>query len=100
MVQSLPDACAQPINNRRCDFGRKLGLRFLLDKGANVSVFPVCKCRSNINNNVSYNFFAANGAGIKTLSLDTQMRRPYWTCIIVKVNQPFLGADFFNTKTL
>lgn len=99
-VQSATVACTQPANNRLCVFDKKLGLKFLVDTGANVSVLPVNKFKFNRNYNTCYKLYAANGTeiktfGIKTLTLDLQMRRPYrWTFIIAAVNQPILGADF------
>lgn len=100
-VQSTTGACActQAVSsNRLCVTDRNTGLRFLVDTGANVSVLPYRKCKSD--NSVGYKLFAANGTeistfGEKTLVLDLKMRRPYrWTFVLAAVNQPILGADF------
>lgn len=88
---------------------RKTGLNFLIDSGANVSVFPRMLMRntSKFSESEQYKLFAANGTEIKTygvqvLELDFRLRRCFkWMFIIADVRQPIIGADFLvNFKLL
>lgn len=88
---------------------KKTGLNFLIDSGANVSVFPRMLMRntSKFSESEQYKLFAANGTEIKTygvqvLELDFRLRRCFkWMFIIADVRQPIIGADFLvNFKLL
>lgn len=78
---------------------------FLVDTGANVSVFPAHM--SDKRNRSSENFlFAANKTPIPTfgervMSLNIGMRRPYtWKFVIAEVSRPIIGADFLHHHAL
>lgn len=100
-VQAAADSCTHLVNNRLIVKDVETGLRFLIDTGANVSVLPVRSVpKSDTNSNCSYTLYAANGTeiktfGIKTLTLNFNLRRPFkWTFIIADVKQAIIGADF------
>ncbi|GBM38201.1 Transposon Ty3-I Gag-Pol polyprotein, partial [Araneus ventricosus] len=88
-------------NNRLVIHDRPLGLNFLVDTGADISVVPPssaehCKPKSLLN------LLAANGTKINTygtrnLSLNIGLRRIFpWSFIIADVSRPILGADFLT----
>ena len=73
-------------------------IHFLIDTGAEVSVFP-CK-KTKIPNKLS--LYAANGSEIPTfgsqlLTLDLGLRRCFrWNFILASVTRPIIGADFLR----
>ena len=74
--------------------------KFLVDSGANISVFPVGNSYENCEEDSS--LVAANGTKIKTfgeklLKLNIGMRREFkWPFVIALVQYPILGADFLS----
>lgn len=76
---------------------RTTKIKFLVDSGADVSLIPV---GPNAKASSEYKLFAANGTeiqtyGIKVLTLDLGLRRPFqWPFILAKVSKGTLGADF------
>ncbi|UYV65493.1 hypothetical protein LAZ67_3004513 [Cordylochernes scorpioides] len=79
------------------------GSQFLIDSGADVSIFPIAhpRCQKS-----DYKLYAANGSesetyGIKYLTLDLGLRREFqWPFVIAKVNKGIIGADFLNKFNL
>lgn len=94
-------------HNRLTVCDKTSGMTFLIDTGANVSVIAVDKNRLRKYNSDKwkFNLYAANGTliktyGIRTLSLNLGLRRPYtWNFIIAEVEQP-IGADFLSQNKL
>lgn len=79
---------------------RDLGLSFLIDTGADISLLPVN--RTNRNRASELKLFAANETAIQTygekrLTLNLNLRRAFtWNFCIAAVPYPILGADFLN----
>lgn len=96
--------CAIHPSNRLIVTDRQSGIRYLVDTGANISVFN--KTNENIKSTLDYKLYAANGSvintyGKKILSLDLGLRRSFqWTFIIADVKMPILGADFLEHNNL
>lgn len=73
--------------------------RYLIDTGADVSIFPATAQRKTKQPS-SYNLYAANGTPIKTYgreikSLNLGLRRQFtWEFLIAEVTRPIIGADF------
>lgn len=109
--QKLAEICVPRVNHRLSIMDVNTGIQFLIDSGANVSVYPLNlvsdksaskKCEPN-----KYKLFAANGTQIETYGLITKelnfrLRRNYrWVFIVADVKQPIIGADFLvNYKLL
>lgn len=76
-------------------------LRFLIDTGADVCVFPRSRTTTRTLRS-SYTLSAANGSDIATygginLTLNLGLRREFpWRFIIADVSKPILGADFLQ----
>jgi len=79
---------------------RTSGIRYLIDTGSDVSVYPPQKHRMFRGKAEPYQFYAANGSviptyGTKTLQPSLSLRREFpWRFIIADVLQPIIGADF------
>ena len=80
------------------------GTRFLIDTGAEVSVFP--PSRSYKRNSSPYTLQAVNKSkiatyGEKSMTIDVGLRRAYkWIFIIADVPLPIIGADFLRHFSL
>ncbi|GBN51226.1 hypothetical protein AVEN_258853-1 [Araneus ventricosus] len=78
----------------------KSGIRYLIDSGASVSVFPAN--RSDRCNRSTLKLVAANGSSICTFAiknkcLDLGFGRLFnWNFIVADVSRPILGADFLE----
>jgi hypothetical protein len=77
-------------------------IRFLVDTGTDVCVFP--RTRTNKGARESdYMLYAANGTkiatyGDKLITLNLRLRRSFpWRFIIANVENPIIGMDFFTT---
>lgn len=77
-------------------------VNYLIDTGAEISVFPrrmLGKAFPNVSDKM---LFAANGTPIKTygtkhLFLDLKLRRQFrWEFVVADVDKPIIGADFLN----
>lgn len=79
---------------------RQSGIKFLIDTGADVSVFPATTSERQ-NSTPSTPLSAANGTSIKTwgkriLSLEFNINKPLrHEFLLADVTRPILGADFF-----
>ncbi|XP_059225766.1 uncharacterized protein LOC131997911 [Stomoxys calcitrans] len=69
-----------------------LKYEFLIDTGADVSVFPATSTEKRQNPS-SLKLIAANESPIKTLGLN---RKFIWNFIFASVNRPIIGADFLG----
>ena len=76
------------------------GRLFLIDTGAEVSVFPAtgadARCRSP-----GAPLYAANGTtlrtfGTRSLTLDLGVKRCTWPFVVAAVSRPLVGADFLR----
>ncbi|XP_023211929.1 uncharacterized protein K02A2.6-like [Centruroides sculpturatus] len=73
---------------------------FLIDTGADVSVYPASRLPKRCVED--YQLFAANGTAIKTygyatITPDFSLRRNFtWRFIVADVTQPLIGADFLS----
>ena len=91
-------------SRRICVTDRSTGNHFLVDTGADVSVFPAAV--SEKNRPCKRTLLAANKSpistyGEKSLTLNLGLRRTFrWIFVIADVNQPILGADFLNNFAL
>ncbi|XP_035228840.1 uncharacterized protein LOC118200955 [Stegodyphus dumicola] len=101
-VDSAASSAAKHMNSRKFRLfvtDRNSGLKFLVDIGADVSLLPA---NSTTKGSCEYKLYAANGTeiptfGIKVLTLDLGLRRPFqWSFIVAKVSKRMLGADFLN----
>lgn len=78
---------------------RDTKVRFLVDTGADICVFPRSLVKGNCTRS-SYTLFAANQTNIATfgsitLTLNFGLRREFsWRFIIADVGKPIIGADF------
>ena len=82
---------------------RNMGLKLLLDTGAQISVFPASAHERR--RQKTEPLIAANGSkidtyGTKTISLDLGFRKFTWSFVLADVNRPMLGADFFCSNHL
>ena len=83
---------------------RHSGQRFLVDTGAEVSVFPASN-KDQHSQSLETKLTAANGSDIstygkRTIPLHFNNRRFKWTFTIAHVSQTLLGADFLQTHSL
>lgn len=84
-------------------FDKSTNLQFLVDTGADISLFPASPSTISQNNFDKFaNLFAANGTQIPTygqrqITLNLGLRRPFsWPFVIAKVTKPIIGADFLH----
>ena len=80
---------------------RNSGRAFLVDTGAEVSVFPATPDQRWLHKPTG-TLSAANGSdipsyGTRNIPLQFGNRRFEWQFILAKVSQPLLGADFLRT---
>lgn len=79
-------------------FDKSTNQHFLIDTGADLSLFPASSILHNNTDNIY--LFAANGTripsyGHKHITLNLGLRRQFpWPFVIAKVSKPILGADF------
>ena len=83
---------------------RNSGRRFLVDSGAEVSVFPASPYQIQLGSQ-GLPLAAANGSSINTfgtrnIALRFGNRRFNWKFSIAKVTQPLLGGDFLRAYNL
>lgn len=82
---------------------KNTGLRFLVDSGADVCIFPA---RKDDKPDHSYKLYAANHTeiptyGVKILTVDFGLRRKFqWPFVVAKIDKGILGADFLNEFNL
>ncbi|XP_017884071.1 uncharacterized protein LOC108627374 [Ceratina calcarata] len=80
-------------------------IEFLIDTGADVSVFPMSFKGKGAKDDV-FKLYAVNGATINTygerlLSLNLGLRRNFsWRFIVADVSKPIIGADFLHFYNL
>ena len=82
---------------------RSSGHKFLVDTGAQVSVFPASphdRRRQKGEPLVAANSSKIDTFGKRTISLDLGFRRFKWLFVLADVNRPMLGADFFFSNHL
>ncbi len=91
--------------SRRVSVNDKVtGINFLVDTGADVSVFPITAKEKNCPFQCTLQ--AANKTPIKTygerlLTLNLGLRRTFkWIFTLADVSQPIIGADFLNQFSL
>jgi hypothetical protein len=77
------------------------GRHFLVDSGADVSVFPASAADLRAPATTAPRLTAANGSairscGTRSISLTLGHRRLRWPFIVADVQQPILGADFLR----
>ena len=82
---------------------RHAGHKFLVDTGAQVSVFPASA--QDRRGQKTEPLVAANGSqidtfGKRTISFDLGFRKFQWSFVLANVNRPMLGADFFCSNHL
>lgn len=80
------------------------GRRFLVDTGAEVSIFPASGTDARTHP-PGPPLFAANGSpirtfGSRTLSLDLGIKTCTWPFILAEVSRPLIGADFLRHHEL
>ena len=82
-------------------FDKTLGMSFLVDTGADVSVVPASRMDRQKPKSI-LSLKAANGSeisvfGTKTLKIDIGLKRKFsWTFTVADVSRPILGADFLS----
>ena len=89
-----------PVTSRRLFVRDKAsGIRFLVDTGADICVFP-CRLTPGQLRKSDYVLSAANGTpiatyGTRTMTLNLGLRRDFcWHFLVADVSKPILGADF------
>ncbi|XP_037919513.1 uncharacterized protein K02A2.6-like [Hermetia illucens] len=93
------------LENRLFIADKTTNIRYLIDSGAEISVFPRRLIRETLKPK-SLRLFAANGSTISTfgeklICLNHGLRRPYkWIFQIADVARPILGADFLKQHGL
>ena len=98
-------AAGKPTRNTLSVWDRRTGRSYLVDTGADVSVFPVSKEDKSSRKN-SAPLIAANGSSIKTwgqctIPLNIGSKQPFThNFYIADVTRPILGADFFCKHNL
>jgi len=76
-------------------------LKYLVDSGADISVVPPSNTDKQQRSN-TLKLYAANGTaintyGMKTITLNLGLRRPYcWPFVIADVTKPIIGADLLK----
>lgn len=85
-------------------FDRTSGYSFLVDTGAEVSVFPSTGRERRLNPPGKI-LIAANGSEIRTcgtrqIALDLPLGKFQWVFILADVSKPLLGADFLRANAL
>ena len=80
------------------------GGRFLVDTGAEVSVFPATRMAMR-STQPGVSLVAANGStirtfGKRTITLRFAMKQYRWNFVIAEVTRPLLGADFLRANSL
>ncbi len=89
-----------PATSRRLFIRDKAsGIRFLIDTGADICVFPRTLSPGRLRKS-DYMLFAANGTpiatyGTRTMTLNLGLWRDFrWRFLVAYVSKPILGADF------
>lgn len=97
-LMAAGDTC--PATSRRLFIRDKAsGIRFLIDTGADICVFPRTLSPGRLRKS-GYMLFAANGTpiatyGTRTMTLNLGLRRDFrWRFLVADVSKPILGADF------
>ena len=80
------------------------GRRFLVDTGAEVSIFPATRVDRN-SRDLGTKLTAANGStsstiGKRSIQMKFDKRHFEWIFTITQVSQPLLGADFLRAHSL
>ena len=76
------------------------GRRFLIDTGAEISIFPASGFDSRLYS-PGPPLYAANGSEIRTfgtrsISLDLGIKQCTWPFVLAEVSRPLIGADFLR----
>ena len=82
---------------------RHAGHKFLVDTGAQISVFPASaqdRCGQKTEPLVAANGSQIDTFGKRTISFDLGFRKFQWSFVLANVNRPMLGADFFCSNHL
>ena len=99
LMRRLPPVEASPGAQVFFISDKKSGEKFLVDTGANRSLYPLAKV--NDPGPRGHDMRAANGSGIATfgrtqVSIEADGRRYLWPFLIADVCFPILGADFLK----
>ena len=98
------DACSTPTG-RLYITDRGSNLRFLVDTGSDLCVFPR-RLVPGRKERTSYDLFAANGTpiptyGWHTLTLNLGLRRDFtWRFVVADVQIPIIGVDLLGNFSL
>ena len=105
--QSLPSrsSSAPPQEGALSVFCRRLRRAFLIDSGADVSVFPISSAQKKSLPAASTNLRAANGSSIRTFGkryifLALPGLSVVHRFLLADVSKPILGSDFFRCNNL
>ena len=82
---------------------RTAGHKFLVDTGAQVSVFPASpqdRRRQKMDALVAANGSKIDTFGTRTMTLDLDFHKFRWPFVLANVSRPMLGADFFCSNHL
>ena len=103
-LMTASDTC--PVTSRRLFVRDKAsGIRFLVDTGADICVFPRRLTPGRLRKS-DYVLSAANGTpiatyGTRTMTLNLGLRRDFcWRFLVADVSKPILGADFLSHHNL
>ena len=98
----MPEAasiCSATFPNRLFVYDRNTQVKFLVDTGSDVCVFPRTKVKTNLTKR-NYSLSAVNGTpiatyGIITLPLNLGLRRTFhWSFVVADVDTAIIGTDF------
>lgn len=105
LTPTVADVGVPSTSNRLCVHDRNTHERFLVDTGADISVWAATNKLKKIDPR-AYRLFAANNTpintyGEKTTKLDFGLRRNFvWTFVVADVKMSILGADFLHHHKL
>lgn len=98
-VHEAATICSSPFQNRLYVFDRNTQVKFLVDTGSDVCVFPRSKVKSSLTRR-NYSLSAVNGTSIATygiivLPLNLGLRRSFnWSFVVADVDTAIIGTDF------
>jgi transposase InsO family protein len=98
-VQEAASICSPPFQNRLYVYDSNTKMKYLIDTGSDVCVFPRSKVKSSLPKR-NYSLSAVNGTsiatyGIITLPLNLGLRRSFhWSFVVADVDTAIIGTDF------
>lgn len=98
-MQEAASICSTLFKHRLYVYDRNTQVKFLIDTGSDVCVFPRTKVKSSLPKR-NYSLTAVNGTsiatyGVITLPLSLGLRRSFhWSFVVADVDTAIIGTDF------